>query len=472
MSEPTAILVLGMHRSGTSALAGVLHLLGAGMPDDLMPGDQYNEKGYWESKEVADFNDEILTSAGSRWDKIAKFPQDWFQKPIAAEFRARAIELLKKHYRSSDLFVLKDPRISLLVPFWISVVEEMGIRPVFAIASRNPREVAASLARRDGFPPEKSELLWLIHLLAAEKSTRGRPRCVVDYEQLLDNWRACAGRIEKILGRPWPVPIESAAGKIDAMLNGDLRHHQAADDEIAKSSPWVSRAFEAIQAAAAGNESQLSQTLDDIDKTFDVALTAFGPLIIRPAEPDKNSQHRLLVLDLERVERENRESAAERAALARIAGGAAGACVVGLDHLVAVSGVSRASDGSWHGKAGSPRFLAAVTLPAGKARIRATIRSSVWSRAVIWLDCGRGFIDCDGVELAPLFPGENRIERVITVYRSASLMRFDPAQNPGEFALLTFVLEPVPASYEENKTASPPANMGWGRKIKRLFLPA
>ena len=249
MSDATAIVVLGMHRSGTSALAGVLHQLGAGVPDDLMPGDQFNEKGYWESQSIADLDDEIFKSVGWTWDKIGKFPEDWFASPAAVDFRVRAIELLARHFGKFPLFVLKDPRFSILVPFWVSVLEEMGVRPVFVITSRNPAEVAGSLAHRDRFPIEKTELLWLMHTLAAEKSTRGKPRVFIDYAQLLDNWKDCAARIGKALGVEWPTSIDAAAPKIDAMLCPDLRHQCAAGDELTSTSAWVSRTYEAIRAA-------------------------------------------------------------------------------------------------------------------------------------------------------------------------------------------------------------------------------
>ncbi len=467
MAESTAILVLGMHRSGTSALAGVLHLLGAAMPDDLMAGDQYNEKGYWESKEIADFNDELFKSAGWTWDQIGKFPADWYEKPQCGEFRARAVELLAKRFGQSPLFVPKDPRICLLAPFWISVLEEMKIRSVFVIAARHPREVAASLARRDHFPPEKSELLWLTHLLEAERSTRNQPRCFVSYDRLLEDWRACAARIAKTAGLEWPVSFDSAAEKIDATLSGDLKHHRALMEDLAGVSPWAKSAYEAIQTAAGGDESNLAKTLDDIAAPFDIALAVFSPLIVGSPRGGQSSIDAAIFSELKRLEERDRRMEAERAAIAKIAAESAVHGHAGLDQLVPVSGATRDSDGSWQGS-GSPRFLAAVSLPPGKMRIRATIQSTVWSRASVCLDYGRGFIDCESVELAPIFPGENRIDRAVNVYQPASLVRFDPLQDPGEFTLTAFILEHVPASYDEKNAETAEMGQKWTQMKKRL----
>jgi hypothetical protein len=55
-----ALLVLGMHRSGTSAVAGLLVRLGAQPPKTLMEGDADNRKGYWESTALCAFHERLL----------------------------------------------------------------------------------------------------------------------------------------------------------------------------------------------------------------------------------------------------------------------------------------------------------------------------------------------------------------------------------------------------------------------------
>src|SRR5262245_64476851 len=73
----TALVVAGMHRSGTSALTRVLSLLGCDLPKTLMAGAASNETGHWESQAVADFNDELLESAGSSWHDWLAFNAGW-----------------------------------------------------------------------------------------------------------------------------------------------------------------------------------------------------------------------------------------------------------------------------------------------------------------------------------------------------------------------------------------------------------
>ena len=151
----TAILVAGMHRSGTSALTRVLNIAGCDLPKTLMTPERNsgNVKGCWESQAIMDLNQEILASAGSSWDDWRPFDKDWYTSPVADEFRKRAHKLIKGEFGSSQLFVLKDPRICRLLEFWIEVVGALGARPLVVLPIRNPFDVASSLQDRDSIDP-------------------------------------------------------------------------------------------------------------------------------------------------------------------------------------------------------------------------------------------------------------------------------------------------------------------------------
>src|SRR5581483_5443085 len=94
-------------------------------------------------------------------------------------------QILRSEYGDSTLFVVKDPRLCRLIPLWLAALERYGARPSFVITTRNPLEVAGSLRARNGFSATKSYLLWLRHLLDAERDSRGFPRVFTSYEQLL-----------------------------------------------------------------------------------------------------------------------------------------------------------------------------------------------------------------------------------------------------------------------------------------------
>ena len=135
-------------------------------------------------------HDEILSSGGSNWHDWRAFNPDWYASPAAPVFRRRILEVLRRDFGNSRLFVIKDPRICRFWPLWRDVLEEFGAKPGVVIPVRNPLEVMASLKRRDGFVSAKSCLIWLRHVVDAESATRGLPRAVVTY-------RCAAGGLAK-----------------------------------------------------------------------------------------------------------------------------------------------------------------------------------------------------------------------------------------------------------------------------------
>ena len=132
-----ALLVLGMHRSGTSALTRVLGLMGAALPHDPMPPTADNPQGYWESQRIARLNNRLLESAGTDWSNDAAIPPEWFADPCRAGDREEAIALLANEFAAAPSIVLKDPRICRLIPFWKTVLDAAGfdvVPPMLAYA--------------------------------------------------------------------------------------------------------------------------------------------------------------------------------------------------------------------------------------------------------------------------------------------------------------------------------------------------
>src|SRR4029077_5584903 len=106
-----AILVLGMHRSGTSALTRLLALCGADLPQRLMAPNFANPKGYWEPADIVDLHDEMLAAAGSSWNDVAGFPLAWLDTPEGQSFRSRLCGSFQRAFGDAPLALLKDPRI-------------------------------------------------------------------------------------------------------------------------------------------------------------------------------------------------------------------------------------------------------------------------------------------------------------------------------------------------------------------------
>lgn len=227
----TAYLVLGMHRSGTSAVTQLLALAGAELPTNVMPGDEHNQKGYFEPWKIAIFNDERLRAAGSAWDDPFAYPF----RPLPPEeergWLDRALALFDEEFPDAAWPLMKDPRATVLLPFWRAVLAERGVAARCVIPVRHPLAVARSLKRRDHFSEHKSVLVWSAYMLAAEAYTRDLPRAFVGYDALLSDWRSEVARIEAAHGAPLPGLTDSAAREIDAFLTPELRHN-AGDDGL------------------------------------------------------------------------------------------------------------------------------------------------------------------------------------------------------------------------------------------------
>ncbi len=247
-SPPQALLVLGMHRSGTSALTRVLSLCGAALPATLMaPSETINPAGFWESEPLAHLHDEILESAGRSWFDLRPLPDAWFASPAADEFTASLGKMFDAQFPAAALTVIKDPRLCLLFPLWRRLLAARGINACPIIILRHPLDVAASLTKREGFSEARGLLLWLNYILNLERGTRDLPRCFVSYDELLADWRAPLARIGSIFAVNWPRAPDAAAPEIDAFLSSDLRHHQTATSAlpapIASAYAWLCTAL-------------------------------------------------------------------------------------------------------------------------------------------------------------------------------------------------------------------------------------
>ena len=157
------LVVLGMHRGGTSAVAGMLQRLGVDFGPRLMPANADNPAGYYEHNDVVNLHDRFLGRLGAAWDDPfppAFEPSSWSElapAPGLPTYRQELLSILKRDFSGEDgrppapLWGLKDPRLCLLLPWWEPLWTELDSEPRFILVLRGPEAVAASLGRRDGF---------------------------------------------------------------------------------------------------------------------------------------------------------------------------------------------------------------------------------------------------------------------------------------------------------------------------------
>jgi len=284
LSKPTVIFVLGMHRSGTSALAGALAASGVWLGRDLLePAPGVNDKGFWEHKELVRINECLLELAGLHWytplgaGKFASFLDggNGALDALKEEGRAFVQELLAgEDGEGAGCVAIKDPRLCLTASFWQPLFEDAGVRVTGFELIRHPAEVGRSLAKRDGIVPTHSNVLWLDHVLASIDFCRQLDGCFVgSFDDLMASPLSFTGVALKELG----VDREPDKTQMDRWIQEDLRHHKGstlalggllADEvELLYEDVLQRRSVDSISAAKLVN--RISAVFDDIEELFE-----------------------------------------------------------------------------------------------------------------------------------------------------------------------------------------------------------
>jgi len=275
----TMLVIAGMHRSGTSALARSCNLLGVDLGADFIPTQPDNRSGFWEDAGVKDADDAALASHGMLWDDVGPLPRPWRDGFGGAEVRQRLRSTLATLAARGSLCGVKDPRISRLLPLWLPLLDELEVVPVFLVALREPRAVARSLEHREGLGEPRALLLWLRYTLEAERDTRGRRRAFVCFDDLFGDWRAALARAARDAGIAWPVGFDDAAAGIDRFLDPSLRHHAAPESPVDGLARLAHDAFVAVRTLRDGEDPARHAELDRIRALLDAADLAFAPLL-------------------------------------------------------------------------------------------------------------------------------------------------------------------------------------------------
>ena len=248
-----AILVLGMHRSGTSAVTRVINLLGADLGGDLLPPAEDNALGFWEHRGIVKIHEELLDALGSSWHSVQPLPAGWLSTTAAITARGKLIDTLRE-FSNAPLWAVKDPRLCRLLPLWLLVLDDLNVRAHAVFVVRHPDEVGQSLLTRDGIPLAHTRLLWLQHLVEAEAASRDFSRVVISYDDLLRDWRGCVQRMGSELLLQWPVSISEARSSVEQFLNPGERHHKLGGKNDTPLPELAQQAFQSFIAKANGGE--------------------------------------------------------------------------------------------------------------------------------------------------------------------------------------------------------------------------
>lgn len=289
----TCLLVLGMHRSGTSALTRVLNLMGYSLPNRLMGAGNGNETGHWEPIDITLYNDRLLEDLTSSWNDFRSLSMSHLEPQALRDAQRQISELIEQDYDNAQRIILKDPRICRMMPTYRAILEDAGYRVVPIIAFRCPLEVMNSLRKRrinwpEGFVETQAALLWLRHVTDAEYHSRGLARGFSEYSALLSDWRGVVKQLSKQGAFDLPNPICDIAPCVDDFIRPDLNHNAQTEDAVLNHPSiqgWCQTAYDALRMLVSNPDSKPAMaSLDAVRENFNAAEAALFDLSQRSAQ--------------------------------------------------------------------------------------------------------------------------------------------------------------------------------------------
>lgn len=292
------LLVLGMHRSGTSALTGVLQKLGAELGEELLAPTPDNPKGYFENSRIVDLHESLLHSLARGWQDPRALSAQWRETAEADKAFDGLSALVRSMAKQARFVAVKDPRASRFVPLWLDVARALRLDVGAVLMVRHPNEVAASLRKRDGLSRSRAHLLWMVYLLEAERGSRGVARAFLSYEHLLSSWRQALAGLRDALGDIVPDTPDTAIGEIDGFLDASLRRQKVGelDEGVSPFEPLALELFGLALRGAANPADDLSAAFDSIARRLEPLAAHYheGPLPLEQ-EIQRQREHQVQV---------------------------------------------------------------------------------------------------------------------------------------------------------------------------------
>ncbi|HTX01430.1 MAG TPA: hypothetical protein VMD59_21780, partial [Acidimicrobiales bacterium] len=282
------VLVLGMHRSGTSAATALVHRLGLHtcLAADRLDDPRGNAKGHFESISMVKVNDELLTEMGRNWWCPPRAgpaaAAEWSRVSYDPAAARRAFD----EVHPEAPFVWKDPRTVLTLPLWRRA---LGPHLAAVAVLRNPLDVAASLAARSKLRLTHGVALWERynrHLLA---NLAGMPAILTRYDDLVDNPLRWCAEVEAFLQRCGIACSPAPAGALSEFVDASLRHHSSTRAELLSSFGASAALYDAFEASLGAWSAFEPPELPEESPFVEAELTAVGSwqrdVVPKPAPP-------------------------------------------------------------------------------------------------------------------------------------------------------------------------------------------
>jgi GT2 family glycosyltransferase len=277
------VVVLGMHRSGTSLLSNVLHVLGVDMADVTDHVSPKNPGGFWERPDLVAIHDEILEAIGrpiALPNHVLPFPPAWWRSKQVQAVKPKLIDYLGQQLsRSSNPWGFKDPRTCRLLPLWWEVFRELNVEPLYVNALRAPAESSVSMSQKSSarkLSVANSELMWLSYNYdVARYVTLKAPSVVVDYAEWFDDPVAVARRLCDKLGIGNDLTPEEISECVTSIVQPDYRHQF---DQSAPTSSLAGMLYKSLATSNALGEGEL-RTLKGHVRVVEMFFKSAAPIV-------------------------------------------------------------------------------------------------------------------------------------------------------------------------------------------------
>ncbi len=256
------VIVLGMHRSGTSLLSNILHLLGIDMVDQPTHASKSNETGFWERPDIVALQDEILQALGAPVGSpmhAVPLKAGWWRNPEIRDLKKRLHDLMAEQLsKVRRPWGFKDPRTCRLLPLWGEVLEELDVSPRFVWAVRHPAEAAASMSLKNPqarpIPVAQSEVMWLAYNYDILRHAGRHWPIIVPYESWFEDPAGLAKELGHELDVMWRGSDHELESALSELINGEKRHQWMAQGKLKSGLALSNDVYRAILALRGGHD--------------------------------------------------------------------------------------------------------------------------------------------------------------------------------------------------------------------------
>jgi len=246
-----------------------------GEPSAFKEANQFNQSGFWEHEAFIAFNQRVRVAYNQIYLGVDHLPEDWRDRPGSDVYLADLDGIFKQNFDGRAIWGWKEPATTNLFPLYKVILEKNHLEPRYPIMVRHPLSVAASRKRqfliknddgslnaRELLPPDEQRALglWVDYMLANLRETKGSPRYVISYEDLLENPTKSLTGLAKLL--PWDVTPEQLQAGIDT-IDPELSHSRFTAEDL---KPWptiVARTYDLCLRAAEDNAALNEGKFDD-----------------------------------------------------------------------------------------------------------------------------------------------------------------------------------------------------------------